>query len=134
MSNVQNIEEPSWQTVDRIIRKRHGGGSDWGSERIVLVRQIRDGKMKELFWWRSHKAWSGRMSGYQHVAGKLMTISYKGLYDGPGMSDWKEIQEGGRLSRAMIARHRDAIDTFFGEPVADQIEVKRTLVKSDKAG
>ena len=131
--------EPSWQSVDRIVRKRQEGGSDWGVERFVLARQFLNGKLKELVWWRSHKSWSGRMEGYQHTPANLIMVSYNGRAAMPGWlmgSDCacKTLHEGGRLSRGLIAQHRDAIDAFFGEPVADQIEIKRTLLKTDKPG
>jgi hypothetical protein len=122
--------ETTWRTVDRIIRQRHEGGSDWGTERFVLVRQVRNGGLRELVWWQSHKAWSGRMSGYQHTPARLLTISYKGASTLSATDTWKVIHEGGRLSRAVISQHADAINRFFDEPVADQIEVKRTLVNS----
>lgn len=110
-----------FEKVDRIIRPRREDGSDWNSERIVLVRSGE----RELWWWKSRKSWEGRTCGYKHQPGVLM-LRKKGDVLG------KELCEGGRLSKEMILSHTRAINEFFGCEVVSEIDIKKTvLVKGD---
>ena len=97
--------------TDRVRLERHSGGSDWGTERLLLVIDRRN--EHRLVWWCSHKSWMDRMSGYQHTPASLI-LEHKNVLSQTWR--WEKLHSGGRLSRAILVANQKTIVDFFGTP------------------
>ena len=109
--------------VDRIILPRKDNCCDWGSVRFVLARQ----GAKELLWWTARKTWVGRMEGYQPAPAELL-LRQPSEHFSSGLGKSRTLHEGGRLSRALLLEHAQAIDAFFGQEVTPLLDPKKTLL------
>ena len=95
----------------QIILPRLEHGCDWGSTlRVVLIRRGR----RELWWYRSGKAWQNNMDGYRHVRARLILVEYNEDRKRDGVPHMTELHEGGRLSHALLSRFGNQINDFFG--------------------
>jgi len=123
--------------IDQIVRPKVEGGADWSSQRIVLVRLTKDGQAeKEIWWHKAHAYWAGSLGGATSIPAGLKgaklydwaSKSTEGVRLGGANTCDTHLSEGGRLSKALIASHSEAINAFLGCEVAHLIETKKTLL------
>lgn len=113
-------------------KPRQEGGCDWGAERQLLVVQ----GTKELWWLFACKAWEGRGS-YVSTPGELHLADWQNdhgriLRDFPSKNKCLH-DSGGRLSKAMLVQHTEAIDEWFGEPgLTTKLSTRHTVILEDE--
>jgi hypothetical protein len=101
----------------QVVLPRLSGGVDHGATRLLLA-WAEDGR--QLVWQRSCKSWAGRMAGYQHEPGSLVLVRRGQLFG-------TELHRGGRLSKALLEQHAEAIDEFFGVEVTPMLHSRKTV-------
>lgn len=102
-------------TTARIVRPKAEHGVAWGAERVVLVRVTTPAHriMCELWWHRSHTAYVSRDNPRAYFPAGLYVAAYAEI-PGTTVPPQYKLHEGGRLSRALLACHREALATWFG--------------------
>jgi hypothetical protein len=69
------------------------------------------------------------MSGSRYAPTQLMLVEWGDAGFHRGMPPHTDLEEGGRLSKAKIARHAAAIDKYFDDiPVSSLIDFDGTVV------
>lgn len=108
----------TFNLVEQVTRGRKSPGVDWQCSIVVLARY----GPKEL-WWEGSKRWRS-----EYFPAELILVD-------DGERRWssctyghKTLHEGGRLSAKLLAAHAATIDEFFGCPVAEKLDPKKTLL------
>lgn len=100
------------------------GGVDHGASGHVLAELRRGNEVAlRLVWIKGSRHPAAGVRGFGHVysPARLYVINGRGYHQA-------SILEGGRISRARLAGHADAIDRAMGAGTASLIDPGRTLV------
>lgn len=112
---------------DRMIQPRRTGsygGVDHGASGHVLAELRRGNEVAlRLIWIKGHMRAAAGVRGFGHVysPGSLYVVNGRGYHQA-------SILDGGRISRARLAEHADAIDKAMGAGTTALIDPTRTLV------
>lgn len=102
------------ETTPRVL-----GGVDYGAPGKVLVRAPNG---DDLVWRRGHADWDG--VGRRAYRSACLQLRSAASRHAGGV--W--LHEGGRLSKALLARYAEKIDVAFGAGTAAKVDVHATLV------
>lgn len=110
---------------------RQEGGSDFGVEGLVLARM---GKVR-LVWRKGSKTWANQLEGSVYSPGNLTILTEaSSRYHRPEIAYLTDNrrESGGpdtRVSRRLIEKFAERIDSVFGPGVAEQVaHLKQTIV------
>jgi len=125
---VDRIRIPRRRPYNDVVR--FGAGVDFGSDGIALVEvRNREGQIVRVLAWfagRETPVCGVRGFGHRYVPARLK-ISWAGGFEGKTLH-----REGGRLTRALLNAHAEAIDSHFGPGTTNQIDIRRTLLIADR--
>lgn len=113
---------PELRLIPRVVLPRFGFGIDYGTPRRILIRAGEDRTARVLALTGGIKRPAAGVPGFGHVyhPARLCLGTVGGLSD-------KTLAKG-RVTRAILTRHRDEIDEWFGVPgITAEIALNGTL-------
>lgn len=100
------MKKPTLEVVPRILRPRYEGGTDYSSQRVVLVR-VQDAAgviVRELRWQFAGHCWVSMMEPNASFPASLELVTFSPPRGASRTPEEHEItlHEGGRLSRKLL--------------------------------
>jgi hypothetical protein len=108
--------------IPRVVLPRFASGIDYGARRRILIRAGEDRTSRVLMLTGGVQRPTAGVPGF----GRVYHPAQLSLGTVGGLSD-KTLGKG-RVTHAVLTRHREAIDAWFGIPgVAAEIDLRKTL-------